>query len=537
MHRGHAARDLDVHAHADAELDGVAALAPSGLVGPELGVAGRVERLVEGRLVVADVVRLADHGRVGLEELRDEVRAPHVGRVLADLGGEQVHRPLDRRRRFRAAGAPIGDDRRRVRDHRRRLAFDVGDRVDAGRHGAGHERCQDRAHLGVRTGVLEHVEAVGQDLAVAVAADRDVLHLGAPVPEGHHALAAGLLPAHRPPDLLGQPAEHDLFGIHADLGAEPAADIWRDDPELTVLQAVGRRQRTDGALGVLRRQPLHEPFAIPRRGGSAHLERTGRDALVEDPLTDDDLALGEELVAGDARHAEERGVEHDVAAGRRIEMGRAGRGAFDVDEHLQHVVVDDHRLSGILTLVRPLGHDGGDRLTDVADDVHGEERSGHVRIERRRERLETEIGTGEDADDARLLERRTRVDRQDAGMSGGRADVGHVRRAGEQRLVAQVVQVHTAGREELRIFLAKYTIAENAAGHLIPLSVSTSSGHYRRRGSGGGVRGAAGHGRRGGRGRRCGCATAAAAAAAADSAWAAAAAASVRTAKMSLTTV
>jgi hypothetical protein len=36
---------------------------------------------------------------------------------------------------------------------------------------------------------------------------------------------------------------------------------------------------------------------------------------------------------------------------------------------------------------------------------------------------------------------------------------------------SQVVEVHAAGREELRVLLAKNTVAQDAAGHVGPLVV------------------------------------------------------------------
>jgi hypothetical protein len=91
-------------AHADAELLDVARGAARGLLGAQLGVAGRGERLVERTLVVADVVGLADGGGVRLGELRDQVLAAHVGRVHADL--ERANRSIARSAAAVASGRP-----------------------------------------------------------------------------------------------------------------------------------------------------------------------------------------------------------------------------------------------------------------------------------------------------------------------------------------------------------------------------------------------------------------------------------------------
>src|SRR4029077_17309434 len=113
--RWDAAGDLDVHAHADAELLVVAGGSAGGLLGAEVAVPGRVERFVERGFVVADVVGLADRRGVRLEELRDRVHPAHLGGVHADLGGEDVYAALDRGGRLWASGAAVGHDRSGVR--------------------------------------------------------------------------------------------------------------------------------------------------------------------------------------------------------------------------------------------------------------------------------------------------------------------------------------------------------------------------------------------------------------------------------------
>ena len=56
----------------------------------------------------------------------------------------------------------------------------------------------------------------------------------------------------------------------------------------------------------------------------------------------------------------------------------------------------------------------------------------------------------------------------DLAVGDGGAHVGDVSGAGQQRLVEQVVDVHAAGGEELRVFLAKNPVTQNAASHAKP---------------------------------------------------------------------
>ena len=137
------------------------------------------------------------------------------------------------------------------------------------------------------------------DLAVAAAADGDVLDLGPAVAESDHRLAAGLGPADRPAERLAERAEHDLLGVGADLGAEAAADVGRADPHLVRLELVVGDVDALDALGVLGGRPLVQAAVDPRRRRAADLQRAGGDALVDEAAGDGDLAVGEVLVAGD----------------------------------------------------------------------------------------------------------------------------------------------------------------------------------------------------------------------------------------------
>src|SRR5262249_14664802 len=121
--------DLHVAGHPDAELDHVPALPPAALLGPQALVARAGQHLVQRPDVVAAVVVGPARGLVRELVGRYEVLAPHFGGVHADLGREQVHRPLDRGGCLRAAGAAVGGDGRRVGHHDAVSDLDVGDVV------------------------------------------------------------------------------------------------------------------------------------------------------------------------------------------------------------------------------------------------------------------------------------------------------------------------------------------------------------------------------------------------------------------------
>ena len=234
--------DLDVGGQADAELLGVTA-------GPRCAAAPRAagrspprpapcpapprSRPVSYRAPVLVWKRELVRG--------DEVAPPDLGRVHADLGGEQVDRALDGRRGLGPAGAAVGADRRRVGDDLPEPGLHVRDVVDAGCHQAGEEG-QESADALVGAGVLDDVEPVGHDAAVPAAADLDVLQLGAALRHRDQVLAAGLDPAQRPAGFPGRPGEGDRVPVDADLGAEPAAYVGHHHPDLLGRHAQGTGQ-------------------------------------------------------------------------------------------------------------------------------------------------------------------------------------------------------------------------------------------------------------------------------------------------------
>ncbi len=415
---------------------------------------------------------MPDRRGVRFHELRDQVHAPHVDRVHADLSGEEVHRPFGCGSRLGPAGAAVGDGRRGVGDDTRGTALDVGDVVDRRDHRSGHRETEDATDVHEPARILEQVQLVVGDLALTGAADRHVLQLGATVTEVHHRLAAGLAPAHRASDRLRDRAEQHLLGVGADLRAERAADVGRDDTDLVGLDAVGRGDRRLDALGVLGGQPLVEATVDPRGRRATDLERARGDALVEEAARDDDLAILEVLVGvGVLGHTERRRVEHCVRSGVVVDQCFGRHRRFDVDQRREEVDVDEHHLGGVGGLRKCLRDDRNHGFADEADLVAGEQRARHGGVEVGRHRLERERFGGEDADDARHVLGPVDVDRQDRAVSDGRAGVHDMEGAGQQFLV-EVVDVHAAGGEELGVLLALYSGPQDAAGHVCPLVLS-----------------------------------------------------------------
>ena len=166
---------------------------------------------------------------------RDEVAAPDLVRVDADLAGEARPWPArwrrwprgGRRRGRRRSGVLVGEHA----GARERVGRDVVDAVveeGAEQRDAGRDELQVGAHVG------QQLDPHGGDLAVGVGGQLDVLDLAAALDRGEGVLAALLGPAHRHAVLAGQGDGEELLGVDVELRAEAAADRRGDDPQLVL---------------------------------------------------------------------------------------------------------------------------------------------------------------------------------------------------------------------------------------------------------------------------------------------------------------
>ena len=456
--RPQAAGDLDIAGHADAEHPGLAGRPPPGLLGAQVVVPRRRQHPVERPGVVAAVVGRARRRRARLGERRQQVAAPHLDRVEADLGGEQVDGPLDGRGRLGTPGASVRPDRRRGGQRHAGVGRHGGDGVGAGRHRPG-EVGQEGGHRRVGAGVLDDVEVVGLDRAVAAAADRDLVDLRAAVDHGGHVLGAGLGPPHRAPAPPGQPAEHDVLGVAADLGAETAADVGGDDPHPVLVQPVGRRHRVAQAVGVLGRAPQHEPPVHPGGSGRPTLQRGRRQPLVDDALAHHDVAA--RSPSGDAGPALLAEGRDQVRAQLGEEDRLAGEPLDRVDDHRQRLVVDHHPLRGVRPLLGGLAEHDGHRLADEADAVRRQQRPGHRPVGHARHGRQVDLGPRDDVHDAGQAARLGDVHPDHQGVRHRRAQERGVHRALEGRL-AEVGGVATTLGQQAGVLDARDTRAEDA---------------------------------------------------------------------------
>ena len=252
------AAHLDVRREPDAELHPVAALATRLLLRAEGLVADDLERAVQPADEVAGVELEPRRDRVRLVERRDVVEPPDLRRVLADAMRERVHRPLDRVRRLRAAGAAVRVGRRLVREHAgalERVALDV---VDAAVEERAEQRDAGRHELVVRAHVGEQLHAHAAQLPLLRRGELDVLDHAAAVDRGDVRLGPLLDPLHRRAELPRDREAERLLRVDVQLRAEAAADVGCDHAELPLGNPERQRERRPQDVRDLRRGPDRE---------------------------------------------------------------------------------------------------------------------------------------------------------------------------------------------------------------------------------------------------------------------------------------
>ena len=261
------AADLHVAGDPDAEQLAVAAAVVGLLLLAQLVVADQLLGLVHGGRVVARVVLQRAGRHPGLVEGRDEVHRPDLGRVLADPAGERVHDPLGRIGRLGPAGAPVGVGRGLVGEHRgagEAVGVAVVDAVVV--EGAQDRDARpDQGRVGAHVGL--ELDPHAEQLALLGGGHLHVLDHAAALDGGQVALGAVLVPLDRLAELAGQGDGDELLGVDLQLGAEAAADLGGDHPDLGLGDAEDEGQEHPQEVRDLGRRPDGELAAGPAPAG------------------------------------------------------------------------------------------------------------------------------------------------------------------------------------------------------------------------------------------------------------------------------
>ena len=389
--------------------------------------------------------------RGGLFALDDEVLAPEVDRVDAEVAGDVVQVRLDREDALRVAGSAHEAARDLVRVDEARLDADVGDAVGP----RGLVRAPDGAEgleRGVGAGVDEVLDLVGDERAV-------LLHAGLELRDRVVARVAGA-------ELLDV-VTHDLHGAPGGLrqvvgdrrvagvalAAEVAADVGVVEEDGLFIDAGGGGKGLSRVVGHLAAEPdVHAAvIGVDVDGDRLGLQVALVHALRRVSRLVDEVGLCEAgfdvaplpvglvedvgrlvLLLTEAEVVVEVGVQD-----RRIR----GHGVEDVEDGRQLLVLDvdqgDRGFGGVLVL----GGDGRDALAGPAHLVHGDH--GHVLDGATPQPGIGNVAAGDHGDDPRQRQRLRRVDADDASVrvralqrpaperAGQRHVGGVLRRAGD----------------------------------------------------------------------------------------------------------
>ena len=426
---GDARGAVDEGGEPDPELDGICGGTAALLLGPQVGVAGQLQREVEPPAVVAAVVDQICRRRVRELAGADQVAAAELGGVDGDLSGEEVDGPLEQCGGLGPAGAAVGGGRRRRGDHARQLPVHAADPVRAGGEHAGVP-AEHGAHLRVRPCIDEDADGERLERPVPAPAEGHVLDLRAPVAEPDHVLRAVGRPAHRPADPPGEPREEDVLGVRPRLRPEAATDVGGDHPDLVDREVVEPAQQVADGVRSLAAEPVREaPVRLPPRGRRPGLDRRRGEARAAERCPDHHLAP-----VGCGVAAASGGVQRHVRAGGGEQQHLAVSGGLHGGDRGERSPVDDDELGRVGADGRRLAHDGDDGLPHEAHHAVGQQGPSHGLGERRVhrwQRPDVEVGCDDDVEHPGERPCRVDVDAVDARMGDRRHHVGDDRCAGE----------------------------------------------------------------------------------------------------------
>ncbi len=449
--------DLHVGGHTDAEQRLVAGLAPTGLLGSQIVVAGGVCRPVEWEAVTTRVVGVASERAEGEDVVGEEVAASDLDRVDTQLERRLVDESLQQGGRLRPTGAAIGAHRRGVGDRDRNIELDRRERIGPLRH-ASRATWEERADRWVGTRVADEPNTQPGEVAVAGATQFGVLDLAATVGKCLHVVAARRHPHHRPTGAASGRGDHGVLGVDTGLAPEPTADLWRDHPDLCGLHPEHARELDVQSVRHLRRGPEREAsVGIDLGGAAVGFHRHHRHALVDVATANDRVGRRE---VGTGLVDDHECLVRPVA--REDLLGVCGQGGFGIDVRRQWLDVGPHHLGRVLALLERLGEHDGDRFANEPHPPVGQRGPGKVRVHRGEAmvRSDAELGSGQDLQHARHVDRALAVDCRDLSVGDIRAHENRMELAG-QREVGQVCP--TPGQQS-GVLGPQYSRSEDRSG-------------------------------------------------------------------------
>ena len=167
--------------------------------------------------------------------------------------------------------------------------------------------------------------------------------------------------------------QRDELRVRADLVAEAAADVLRDEAQLVEAAAHRRSHHDEGEAGelVVREERPLRRAAVVLDERARGLERRGREAVEVHLLDADDVVRLRERPVDVAVLVEP--VPDEVAAGVVVQHGRVGvERPPRVRDRLHRLVLDLDQLGGVACQLPRLRHHGDDRVADPPHAADGE---------------------------------------------------------------------------------------------------------------------------------------------------------------------
>ena len=340
---------------------------------PPFVVAGHFQGPVEGLLVFSRIVGDARRGVVGECVWRDEVAAPHFGRIEAQILGDEVDGAFHAEGGFGTARATVGAGHRLVGSDANHFDRHGRGAVGPGEAVAGQDGDGGRGHKEVGAEVGDDPDTNPQQCAILAGGGLKVDAVASPM-ETEHVFLAALDPLNGTAQLYCKVGYGQFLGEKASLLAISSAYIGTDHPDGVEGAFQEMSQVLAYLVGVLRRVPDSQqvgPSVVFRQQATRLHGRRGQ-ALHVELLADDAVRRGEgrvKVTAGvdgtqDLVGSEVLMNNRCAIAGRRQRVNNGGK----------YFVVDVHQVDSILGGVDVVSQHDGDRLTGVAGLVHRQRR-------------------------------------------------------------------------------------------------------------------------------------------------------------------
>ena len=317
---------------------------------------------------IAGVVgAIADRRLVGHLPGLDEVPPPDRFGLRPELARGTVDEALEEVGGLRPPGAAIGVDRHGVGVDAADPHMDQGRAVDPGHHGGAEIGDVGSELRQIGAEVREDVEAHREEAPVGRKRDLAGGEIVAPLRIAGEVVHAVGDPLDRAAEAARGFGRERVFAVHEALGAEAAADVRRDHPDLRRVDLQHLvRERVAQAVDALARDRQGEALGrgVIGRDDAAGFHEVGDQPVVLDRDRGAAGRLGEGLL--DGGFVAEARIEGDVVRGFAPDRRRAvpDRPA-QVDDRRQHLVVDADRLDAVPCRRDVVGDDEGDGVADV----------------------------------------------------------------------------------------------------------------------------------------------------------------------------